>query len=254
MNIQERTEDIVRWIKDWFEANGKGCNAVVGMSGGKDSLIVAALCVRALGKERVIGVLMPNGYQKDIKDAEEACAHLEIETHRVNIGPAISTLLEEVGKSVSFFPSEQAMTNLPARIRMATLYAISQTCNGRVANTCNRSENYVGYETKYGDGAGDFSPLANLTVREVLEIGDHLGLPHHLVHKVPIDGLKTNPDGSYVTDEQSLGFTYKELDNYLLNGIVPSEEKLERIEQLHARGVAKRQMGVYEKLDCEREA
>lgn len=253
MNIQERTEDLVRWIKDWFEANGKDCNAVVGMSGGKDSLIVAALCVRALGKDRVIGVLMPNGYQKDIKDAEEACAHLEIETHRVNIGLAICALLEEVGKSVSFFPSEQTATNLPARIRMATLYAISQTCNGRVANTCNRSENYVGYETKYGDGAGDFSPLGNLTVREVLEIGDCLGLPHHLVHKVPIDGLKTNEDGSYVTDEQSLGFTYEELDNYLLNGIVPPEEKLERIEQLHARGVAKRQMGVYTKPGLEDE-
>lgn len=246
MNIQERTEDIVRWIKDWFEANGKNCNAVVGISGGKDSLIVAALCVKALGKERVICVMMPNGSQKDIGDAEEACETLGIRPFYINIGPAIYTLKDFIITKLS----EQAETNLPARIRMATLYAISQTCNGRVANTCNRSENYVGYETKYGDGAGDFSPLANLTVKEVLEIGDYLGLPHHLVHKVPIDGLKTNEDGSYVTDEQSLGFTYEELDNYLLNGIVPSEEKLERIEQLHARGVAKRQMGVYTKPEC----
>ncbi len=253
MNIQERTEDIVRWIKNWFETNGKGCNAVVGISGGKDSLIVAALCAKALGSDRVIGVLMPNGYQKDIKDAEEACRYLKIEAHRVNIGQVICDLLEEVGRSVSFFPSEQTATNLPARIRMATLYAISQTCNGRVANTCNRSENYVGYETKYGDGAGDFSPLGNLTVKEVLEIGDYLGLPHHLVHKAPIDGLKTNEDGSYVTDEQSLGFTYEELDSYLLNVIMPSEEKLERIRQLHARGVAKRQMGVYTKPELEEE-
>ena len=249
MNVKERTEDIVRWIKDWFEANGKGCNAVVGISGGKDSLIVAALCVKALGKERVIGVLMPNGTQKDISDAVEACEVLGIERRTINISQSIIPLEASIIKEVGYM-SEQAYTNLPARIRMATLYAVSQTVNGRVANTCNRSENYVGYETKYGDGAGDFSPLANLTVREVLEIGDYLGLPHHLVHKVPIDGLKTNEDGSYVTDEQSLGFTYEELDNYLLNGIVPSEEKLERIEQLHARGVAKRQMGVYTKPEC----
>jgi NAD+ synthase len=252
MNIKERTEDIIRWIKDWFETNGKDCNAVVGISGGKDSLIVAALCVKALGRERVIGVMMPNGGQKDIQDALYACAHLGIQNIIVNIGPAINALKENLQAEISL--SEQTETNLPARIRMATLYAVSQSWNGRVANTCNLSENYVGYETKYGDGAGDFSPLGNLTVREVLEIGDYLGLPHHLVHKVPIDGLKTNPDGSYVTDEQSLGFTYEELDNYLLNGIVPSEEKLERIEQLHARGVAKRQMGVYEKLDPATEA
>ena len=250
MNIQERTEDLVRWIKDWFEANGKGCNAVVGMSGGKDSLIVAALCVKALGKERVIGVMMPNGNQKDIQDALYACAHLGIKNYTFNIAPVFQALEGQMVTKIGYL-SAQADTNLPARLRMATLYAVSQTLNGRVANTCNRSENYVGYETKYGDGAGDFSPLANLTVREVLEIGDYLGLPHHLVHKVPIDGLKTNEDGSYVTDEQSLGFTYEELDNYLLNGIVPSEEKLERIEQLHARGVAKRQMGVYEKLEVE---
>ncbi len=252
MNIQERTEDLVRWIKDWFEANGKGCNAVVGISGGKDSLIVAALCVKALGKDKVIGVLMPNGEQKDVKDSLEVVKVLNINFEIVDISPAIDALRVNIcGESGSL--SDQAETNLPARIRMATLYAISQSHNGRVANTCNRSENYVGYETKYGDGAGDFSPLGNLTVREVLEIGDYLGLPHHLVHKTPIDGLKTNEDGSYVTDEQSLGFTYEELDNYLLNGIVPSEEKLERIEQLHARGVAKRQMGVYTKPEVEEE-
>ena len=250
MNVKERTEDLIRWIKDWFETNGKGCNAVVGISGGKDSLIAAALCVRALGKERVIGVMMPNGHQGDIADSIAACSHLDIKNYTFNIAPVFQALEGQMVTKIGYL-SAQADTNLPARLRMATLYAVSQTLNGRVANTCNRSENYVGYETKFGDGAGDFSPLANLTVREVLEIGDYLGLPHHLVHKVPIDGLKTNEDGSYVTDEQSLGFTYEELDNYLLNGIVPSEEKLERIEQLHARGVAKRQMGVYEKLEVE---
>ena len=241
MNVKERTESLVQWIKDWFEVNGKGCNAVVGISGGKDSLIAAELCVRALGRRRVIGVLMPNGEQKDEADAREACETLGIQFYYVNIGSTIKTLKNYIGVVLT----DQAETNLPARIRMATLYAISQSHKGRVANTCNRSENYVGYETKYGDGAGDFAPIANLTVREVLEIGDYLGLPHHLVHKTPIDGLKTNPDGSYVTDEQSLGFTYEELDNYLLNGIVPSEEKLEKIENLHQRAVAKRRLLAY---------
>lgn len=238
MNVEERTKKLIQWIKNWFQINGKDCNAVIGISGGKDSTIVAALCVEALGKDRVIGVMMPNGVQKDISDSIEVCEYLGIRNYTVNIEPAVTALKESMGIDLS----EQSNTNLPPRVRMTTLYAISQSNNGRVANTCNRSENYVSYETKYGDGAGDFSPLGNLTVREVLEVGDYLGLPHHLVHKVPMDGLNTNEDGSYVTDEQSLGFSYKELDDYLLEGINPSEEKLEKIEKMHLRGIAKNTM------------
>lgn len=242
IDVKETKDRIINWIRRWFEVNGKDCKAVIGISGGKDSTIVAALCVEALGKDRVIGVLMPNGLQKDISDSIRVCDILGIENHIVNIGPAIDALKKQIG----FELSAQSETNLPARIRMSTLYAVSQSNNGRVANTCNRSENYVGYETKYGDAAGDFSPLANLTVREVLEIGDCLGLPHELVHKTPIDGLNTNPDGSYVTDEQSLGFTYDELDDYLLEGKLQSKEKLDKIENMHKRAVAKNKMLTFE--------
>lgn len=242
-DAKETKDRIVNWIKEWFEQNGPDCNCCVGVSGGKDSTIVAALCVEALGKDRVIGVLMPNGVQKDITDSIKVCEILGIKNYIVNIGPAIEALKKQIG----FGLSAQAETNLPARIRMSTLYAVSQSNNGRVANTCNRSENFVGFETKFGDAAGDFSPLANLTVREVLAIGDHLGLPYELVHKTPIDGLNTNPDGSYVTDEQSLGFTYGELDDYLLEGKLPSDEKLKRITHLHKRAVAKNRMLTFEK-------
>lgn len=238
MNVKETTEKLIQWIRNWFEVNGKDCNAVIGISGGKDSTIVAALCVEALGKDRVIGVLMPNGVQKDISDSLEVCNYLGIRKYVVNINQAVEVLKTSMGIDLS----PQSETNLPPRIRMTTLYAISQSNNGRVANTCNLSENYVGYETKFGDGAGDFSPLGNLTVKEVLEIGDYLGLPNHLVHKVPMDGLNTNDDGSYVTDEQSLGFSYEELDNYLLNGVEPENEKFEKITSMHKRAIAKNRM------------
>lgn len=241
-DVEKVTNSIIEWIRDWFEKNGPDCNCCVAISGGKDSTIVAALCVEALGKDRVIGVMMPNGVQKDIADSIRVCDFLGIRNYTVNIGPAIDALKKQIG----FDLSGQAKTNLPARIRMSTLYAVSQSNNGRVANTCNRSEDYVGYSTKFGDAAGDFSPLANLTVREVLEIGDSMGLPYELVHKTPIDGLNTNQDGSYVTDEQSLGFTYNELDDYLIEGKTPNEGKMEKIERLHKRAVAKNRMLSFE--------
>lgn len=243
MNVEKTTNDLINWIKKWFDENGPNCNAVIGISGGKDSSIIAELCARALGPDRVLGVLMPNGVQKDINDSIEVCKYIGIRYITVNIAPAVEALKKEIG----FELLSQSETNLPARVRMTTLYAISQSNNGRVINTCNRSENYVGYETKFGDGAGDMSPLANLTVREVLQIGDYLELPHYLVHKTPIDGLNTNDDGSYVTDEQNLGFTYNELDDYLLKGKLPSDEKLGRIERMHKRAVAKNRMLAFEK-------
>lgn len=251
IDAEKLTFSVIHWISDWFEENGPDCNAVIGISGGKDSTIVAALCVAALGFDRVIGVMMPNGIQKDIEDSKKVCSSLGIKNYTVNIGPAVDSLKNSVEYALGNKMSEQSNTNLPARIRMATLYATSQSNNGRVANTCNLSEEYVGYSTKYGDAAGDFSPLANLTVREVLAIGDflvdYLGIPYSLVHKTPIDGLNTNPDGSYVTDEQNLGFTYDELDDYLLEGKFPSDEKLGKIERMHRRAVAKSRMLTFEK-------
>ena len=215
--------ECVRWIRDFFQKNGPGCNAVVGISGGKDSSIVAALCVEALGKDRVIGVLMPNGEQADIDMAKLLVDHLGIRSYIVNIKDAF----DGVVKNIPFELSEQSRNNLAPRIRMATLYAVSQSNNGRVANTCNLSEDWVGYSTRYGDSVGDFSPCSNLTVREMKEIGHLLGLPEVLVEKVPIDGLCGK------TDEDNLGFTYAELDRYIREGIAPEQEIKEKIDRLH---------------------
>lgn len=245
MNVEKVTNDLISWIRDWFDKNGKDCNAVIGISGGKDSTVVAGLCVKALGKDRVIGVMMPNGEQKDISDSIKVCEFLGIKNYTVNIGDAVERLYGAIGFGMKSLLSEQTKTNLPARIRMTTLYGVSQSNNGRVLNTCNYSENYVSWETKFGDAAGDLSPLGYLTVREVVAIGDYLGLPYELVHKTPIDGLNVNSDGTYVTDEQGLGFSYEELDSYLLDGIKPNKEKLDRIEKLHIRGIAKNKMEVF---------
>lgn len=209
-------DECVEWIRHWFEGNGKGCNAVIGISGGKDSTVVAALCVEALGKDRVIGVMMPNGVQKDISDSIKVCEFLGIKNYTINIEGAVNSTLEEMRKN-GIEITAQTRTNLPARIRMSTLYAVSQSNNGRVSNNCNLSEDVMGYATRWGDGAGDFAPLQELTTKEIVQIGDELGLPYELVHKTPIDGLNTNPDGSYVTDEQSMGVTYDDIHTYIRN-------------------------------------
>ena len=215
--------ECVAWIRDFFENNGKDCNAVVGISGGKDSSIVAALCVEALGKDRVIGVLMPCGEQADIDMAKLLVEHLGIKHYIINIRDAV----EGLKKNFPFELSNQSVVNLPPRIRMSTLYAVSQSHNGRVANTCNLSEDWVGYSTRYGDSVGDFSPCSFLTVHEMRQIGRLLGLPDVLVDKVPIDGL------SGKTDEDNLGFTYDELDRYIRTGEIENAEHKEKIDYLH---------------------
>ncbi len=229
--------ECVNWIREFFEKNGPDCNAVLGVSGGKDSSIVAALCVEALGKDRVIGVLMPNGEQADIGMAYLLVRHLGIRHYVVNIHDAV----EGVKGALPMPLSEQARINLPARIRMTTLYAVSQCCNGRVANTCNLSEDWVGYSTRYGDSVGDFSPLSRLTVHEVKEVGRTLGLPPELVDKVPIDGLCGK------TDEDNLGFTYAELDRYIRTGEIDDPRKKAHIDRLHEMNLFKlRLMPVFE--------
>jgi len=207
-------DEIVQWIRDYFAENGPECSAVVGISGGKDSTIVAALCVEALGKDRVFGVMMPNGIQADIKDSIQVVKALGISSVTVNISGAYSKLMAAVGSGLEDGVSEQTKVNLPPRLRMATLYAVAQSLpnGGRVANTCNMSEDYVGYSTKFGDSAGDFSPLANLMVHEVRQIGYELPVPRELVDKTPADGLCGK------TDEDNLGFTYAQLDDYITNG------------------------------------
>lgn len=232
--------EIVEWIRNWFEENGKGCNAIVGISGGKDSSIVAALCVEAIGKDRVIGVLMPNGTQHDIDMAELLVKHLQIEHIKVNIKAAYDALYQALEKEIGSI-SEQTRVNMPPRLRMTTLYAVSQSKNGRVANTCNLSEDWVGYFTRGGDGIGDFGPLSKLTVTEVKEIGRILGLPDELVDKVPIDGLCGK------TDEDNLGFTYAVLDEYIRTGECSDPHVKARIDELHEKNLFKLQpMPTYE--------
>lgn len=227
--------ECVTWIRNFFEENGKGCNAVVGISGGKDSSIVAALCVEALGKDRVIGVLMPSGVQPDINCAYQLVNHLGIKHFEINVKDAIDGVLNQMKES-GIEISQMTRTNLSPRIRMSTLYAVSQSFNGRVANTCNLSEDWVGYSTRYGDAAGDFSPLANITVTELKQIGRVLGLPIELVDKVPIDGLCGK------TDEDNLGFTYAVLDRYIREGIIDDEKIKGLIDTKHKNNLFKLQL------------
>lgn len=224
-------ESLINWIRDWFWKNGKRCNAIIGISGGKDSSVVAALCVAALGKERVIGVMMPNGVQKDISDSIRVCEHLGIKNFTINIADSVNSIIKQMENS-GIDVTEQTIVNLPARIRMSALYAVSQSHNGRVSNNCNLSENIVGYATIFGDAAGDFSPLANLTTIEVSKIGESLGLPKDLVYKTPIDGLNTHPDGSYVTDEDNMGLLYEDIHNFARDtGNLDPETRIKIIER-----------------------
>ena len=218
-------EQCVNWIKKFFEENGPGCNAVVGISGGKDSSVAAALCVEALGKDRVIGVLMPQGEQGDIDMAYMLVNHLGIKHYVVNIKDAVDGLINALPADME--KTAQTLQNIPPRVRMTTLYAISQSNNGRVCNTCNLSEDWVGYSTRYGDSVGDFSPMSYLTVAEVKEIGRVLGLPNELVDKTPIDGLCGK------TDEENLGFTYAELDRYIRTGEIDDLDKKALIDRRH---------------------
>jgi len=224
-------DECVIWIRDFFEKNGNGCNAVVGISGGKDSSVAAALCAEALGKDRVIGVLMPQGEQHDIDMAYKLVNHLGIKHFEVNVKDAVDGILNNLPKEIEI--TAQTKQNIPPRIRMSTLYAVSQSVNGRVCNTCNLSEDWVGYSTRYGDSVGDFSPMSNLTVTEVKQIGYLLGLPKELVDKTPIDGLCGK------SDEENLGFTYAELDVYIRTGKIEDKAKKEIIDRKHKQNLFK---------------
>ena len=235
-NPEKTKNEVVQWIRDYFAENGPTCSAVVGISGGKDSSVTAALCAEALGKDRVLGVLMPNGVQPDIQDSRDLVEAIGIPFVELNIEEGfqgMKHMLEGNEKLLDICGltemSNDARINLPPRLRMATLYAVGQMLpNGaRVANTCNMSEDYVGYSTKYGDAAGDFSPLSQLCVEEVLQIGEVLGLPERLVKKMPSDGL------SGMGDEEKLGFTYAVLDRYIRTGEIDDEATKEKIDRLH---------------------
>lgn len=226
-DVKKVKKDLVAWIRQWFEQNGKGCNAIIGISGGKDSSVAAALCVEALGASRVLGVLMPNGTQSDIDMSHMLVRHLGIESVTVDIHDGYEGLLREIRAKLGEV-SNDTRINLAPRVRMATLYAVAQSRNGRVVNTCNLSEDWVGYSTRYGDSVGDFSPLSMLCVREVKALGRELGLPEVLIEKVPIDGLCGQ------TDEEKLGFTYEALDRYIREGEIDDEVAKAKIDRLYA--------------------
>jgi NAD+ synthase len=219
-------DDIVQWIRDFFEKNGRNAFAIVGISGGKDSSTTAALCVQALGKDRVYGVLMPQGVQDDIDVSKALVAHLGLEHSIINIKSSVDSLFDSIC-SGGLTVNRPATVNTPARIRMATLYATAAVMGGFVVNTCNLSEDWVGYSTKFGDGAGDLAPLAGLTVTEVKAVGRALGLPESFIEKVPQDGL------SGLSDEENLGFTYAVLDKYIREGICEDAALKEKIDRLH---------------------
>lgn len=220
-NVEKTTAECIAWIVTWIAKNGNDdTKVIIGISGGKDSTVTAGLLVRALGKDRVIGVLMPNGEQKDISDSIKVCEHLGIKYVTIDISKGYNPLTEEITAKLGVEPSDASKTNSPARVRMLTLYDIAgRIGNCRVVNTCNRSEDIVGYATFYGDSAGDFSPINRLTTEEVVAIGDFLGLPTELTHKTPTDGMSLNEDGSLKSDESKLGVTYKEINELIRKGL-----------------------------------
>lgn len=236
-NVNEVVDDIISWIQEIFNPLGYSSKAVIGISGGKDSSVAAGLCVKALGKERVVGVLMPKGVQHDIDKSHLLCQILDIDFHIIDIFEACKSIKHAVKCTLDDHWSSQSSINLPARMRMVSLYALAQSLSvqTRIVNTCNLSEDWVGYSTRYGDGAGDFSPLANLTVGEVKLIGRTLGLPDELVDKVPTDGLCGK------TDEDNLGFTYDVLDRYIRTGECDNDTIKRKIDEMHTKNLFKLQ-------------
>ena len=238
-NAKEVKNKLVQGIRDWFEKNGKDCKACIGLSGGKDSTIVAALCAEALGKENVIGVAIPDKGQ-GLNDADEIAKYLGIQFKSVGIDKITEQIKSDLYYYGSVRLSEQAEQNIPPRVRMLVLYAISQSFNGRVIGTCNASENYIGYFTKYGDGASDFEPVAELTVHELYQIGDALGIPKKWVYKVPDDGLPH----SCADDEkfEKMGFNYEKLDKYIRDGTSGDEVADNAITRMHEMNLFKMKM------------
>lgn len=238
-DVKRETENVINWIKEWFyHSSGGAKGIIIGISGGKDSTVVAALCARAIGKENVFGVLMPNGQQKDIDDSIAVCKHIGINYRIVNIEKIYNSLIEQIrydGTENIFALDEHTNTNIPPRIRMTVLYAMGQKMGYRVAGTGNYSESFIGYFTKWGDGACDFNPIEMFTTDEVVAIGDELGLPYELVHKIPSDGLCGK------SDEENIGFSYDFLNQYIKSGHTDSAEVDKQILNAHIYSEHKRE-------------
>ena len=227
--MEVRINYIIDSIRNWFNINGKGCKAIIGISGGKDSTIVASLCSKAIGRENVIGVSMPDDGQ-DSKLANEICRYLGIQFIEFPIWPMVSCYNK-------IHLSEQARMNIPPRVRMSVLYSIAQTFNGRVMNTSNLSEDWIGYSTRWGDSVGDLMVLSNYTATEVKEIGYNLDLPKEWVDKIPDDGLPGSKP-----DEEKFGFTYDVLDRYIKTGECEDIFIRKKIDDMHRKNLFKIKM------------
>ena len=210
-NVEKQTKQLIEYTREWFNKFGTDTRAVIGISGGKDSSVTAAVLKEAIGAERIRAIIMPNGEMSDLDDAKLLVEHLGLTSEIIPITDYYNAAIATFEKANTFEVTSDLRINLAPRLRMSTLYAVAQGqgVTSFVVNTCNASEDYVGYSTKYGDAAGDVSLLQDFTVTEVLQIGEYLGLPEKLVHKTPSDGL------SGMSDEDKLGFKYAQLDEYI---------------------------------------
>lgn len=236
-DYKAEAQHIIDWIKDYFCQNaGPDTKAVIGISGGKDSTIVAYLCAAALGKERVVGVKMPCGEQHDIDCADKVIRELEIDDFEINIGVLNQAFQSEMKIALDTNELPTGVTyNAPPRFRMMVVYGIAAAIGGRVANTSNYSERYIGWSTKWGDGAGDFAPLANYTVEEVLNIGKEIGIPDDLLYKTPEDGL------TGTSDEQAIGVEYAIIDNFIRSNELPDYDACRIIKERYETNLHKMQ-------------
>lgn len=224
------TKQIIKWLEEYRD-NTQCRGVVLGISGGKDSTTVAMLAKKVWGDD-VVGIMMPDGGQVDLNDSVAICSSLNLRHALVNIGGTVTQILHSINASVPFVDvNQKAITNIPPRVRMTTLYAIAQTLGYRVIGTGNASEAYIGWTTKWGDSAYDLNPIAGLTCGEVVEVGLDLakefGLDEQYITKKPSDGL------TGINDEDNFGFTYKELDGLINGNLSVSEEVSEKIRAMH---------------------
>ena len=233
---------IVDWIRTYVKnAGAKG--VAVGNSGGKDSAAVIGLCVKALGKDNVLTVAMPcSSIQKDLEDAKLVASTFGVRMLTVDLSSVYENLSLEIEGVIADNISPFASVNIRPRLRMTTLYTLAQQYGYLVAGTGNACEGFVGYTTKWGDNACDFNPIAEFTVSEVLEIGRILGVPSAITDKAPNDGLGLG------TDEERLGVTYSEIEEYISTGKTANQASMEKIEKLHKQSEHKRErISVYHK-------
>ena len=225
IHVKEDVEKRVAFIREQIDGPGLG-GAVVGISGGIDSAVTAALCVRALGRDRVIGVWLP-AYSLDVHavDSQKLAEAIDLNLVTIDVGPAYDALVPVIEGVLPL--DDKTKGNTKARLRMTTLYAIANQKGYLVADTCNLSEVHVGYMTKGGDGLADFNPVASLTKHEMRILASELGVPDSIITKPPSADLWEGQ-----TDEQEMGFTYEDLDRYLITGETRPEAK-ERIDYLH---------------------